>query len=313
MKNKQTYDLLKPIVDTIDKAIVCQTLTDNGNGTFTFTCNNTKWLTKGYSFTVITDVYKVVSIVPNVSITVSGSTLPLAKTFDIYLPYFIHGTVIATNAELQNTANSIDKLPFIWLKEVTKETVSVDELDSLDRVSECDLYFMVDCDFSNWKTTDHDLNAIQPMRNLINEFIKVVSESAGIGTLEQDYIVTNHARWGTFVTDSGHVKQVFNDHLSGCNLKIQIPFLKGSCANDTILINKPAPSYVLDTDGNIVATLYANETYTTTDDAPVTIKNIMTGATIEEVPSGGEYEVEVLTEIVDTIDSNTSTIIDPIN
>ena len=165
MKNKQTYDLLKPIVDTIDKAIVCQTLTDNGNGTYTFTCNNTKWLTKGYSFTVITDVYKVVSIVPNVSITVSGSTLPLAKTFDIYLPYFIHGTVIATNAELQNTANSIDKLPFIWLKEVTKETVSVDELDSLDRVSECDLYFMVDCDFSNWKTTDHDLNAIQPMRN----------------------------------------------------------------------------------------------------------------------------------------------------
>lgn len=233
MRNKQTYDILLPMVNSIDKSIVCQSLVDNGNGTYTFACNNTKWLTYGYSFIIIADVYKIISVTPNISITVSGLTPPLALIFNIYSPFFIHGTVIATNAELQNTANSIDKLPMIWLHEVTKETVSVDESSALDRVSDCDFYFMVDCDFTNWRTIDHDLNAIQPMRNLINEFIKTITNSSGIGTLSQDYTVTNHARWGTYVTDSGHTKGIFNDHLSGCNLKIQIPFLKGDCGNDT--------------------------------------------------------------------------------
>lgn len=48
-------------------------------------------------------------------------------------------------------------------------------------------------------------------------------------------------------------------------------------------------------------------------DEYVTIYNVLNGATITTVSVGGRYGVEVLTLIQDTIDSNTSTIIDPIS
>ena len=79
--------------------------------------------------------------------------------------------------------------------------------------------------------------------------------------------------------------------------------------------NRPAPVYVYDTLGNVLAILYSNEYYISVGGScdPVLIKDKDTGATIATIASGGEYEVTQLSVIKDTITSNTTTIINPIN
>ena len=313
MTSDQTYDKLDVIVSQIDKSVICQSVTDNLNGTYTFDCNNTKWLTAGYNITIGLVTYKVVSFVCNTSFIVSGASLPTVLTFDLYVPIFKHGTIKKVSEELDSMASFSDKLPLIFLHEIVEEKYHLDALDSIDADVDVRLYFLTDCDYANWTQLQGDDLGVRPMRSLCNEFIKSLTISQYISELTGIGNVKNYNIFGNY-NDNGTIKNIFNMYLSGVELKVTIPFVKNCecCINNT-LDNRPAPGYVYDAIGSLLAVLYSNDIYVTgTPCAPVTIKNLETGATITTVASGGEYNVTVLTEIFDTIDNNTTTIIDPI-
>jgi hypothetical protein len=218
MAVKETFELLRPVVDRINKRIHI----DRTEGNKIFTCN-TLWLFPRHTFTVADTEYRVKDIEPNEWVEFE-SAAPVAD-FDIPAPFFFHGTILATNEELSNIGQSWNKFPMIYLHEITRERIDVDEESTIDRESECDLYFMTEADFQNWLTNDHYKYAVRPMRNLVFEFIKALKGSSNVGEFEQ-FTVMDQAKWGVYLSGKGQVNQIFRDNLSGTQLKINIPFLK---------------------------------------------------------------------------------------
>lgn len=315
MTNNQTYNRLLPIINQIDKGIVCQSVSTNSDGTFTFLCKDTGYLTAGYDITIGLLTYTVVSFDCNVSITVSGSSLPTQLTFDLYPPIYKHGTITKVASELNAMLSFKDRTPLIFLHEIVEEKYHFDPLDAVDTDADVRLYFLTGCNVKDWTQLQGDSLGVQPMRNLWNRFIVALSISQYVQDMTSIGSVKNYNIFGN-TNDNGTVKNIFNEFLSGVQAKITIPFLKNcDCCDGGTLDNRPAPAYVYDNLGNILAILYSNQTYTVVSGgvcADVTIKDIITGATITTVASGGVYQVEQLTVIEDTIDSNTTTIIDPI-
>ena len=315
MTSKQLYKRLEPIVNAMNKSIICQSVADNLDGTYTMACNDTKWITAGFSITIGLNTYLVTEFSCNEWIKLSGSVLPTQLTFDIYPFKFKHGTIKAVASELNQLPNYTDRLPLLFLHDITEDKIHLDVLDAVDNDVDVKLYFLIDSDFSNWTINESDLKAVNPMRNAVKEFIKSLSVSQYVTELTGVGTIRNYNRFGNF-DDNGVIKNIFNEYLSGVQLRISISFLRDcDCCENGTLDSRPAPAYVYDTLGNILAILYSNEIYISTGGgtcSPVTIKDINTGATITTIASGGEYSVEQLTVIRDTIFSNTTTIIDPI-
>lgn len=241
MKRAQTFDLLKPIVENMERVFIASDIIDEGSNVYKLYSCNTLWLT--YKSKVIINLidYVVIDILTNEWIKITGAVIP-DQNFAIDLPFFTHGTILAKNAEMNAEPDSANKTPMIYLHEVTRERFNEDALLSLDRESDCDLYFMCDCDFSNWLTTSHDNGAIKPMRNMLYSFIRALKTYFTIGLITE-FDVFDHANWGVYTTDKGHTKQIFSDELSGCQLRISIPFLKSNNCDDCS--NSPVQDLVI--------------------------------------------------------------------
>ena len=64
------------------------------------------------------------------------------------------------------------------------------------------------------------------MRNMLYKFIDHLNGSNIIGEFDS-YKAINHAKFGVFVSSKGgHTQRIFNDKLSGVELRIDLPILK---------------------------------------------------------------------------------------
>lgn len=149
-----------------------------------------------------------------------------------------HGTIMDGNIQLTSIKPEEEKYPLIFQHEITRETFFNDKRNKLERESEVDLFFLTTADFQKWDIDDHNKFAIKPMRELALKFIDELKTSNGIGEFE-DYEILDHVRFGTYSTEKGHETRVFNDKLSGVQLKIKIPFLK-TCGCNHAVMNIPA-------------------------------------------------------------------------
>jgi hypothetical protein len=240
---KTTFELLLPIVASISKTFYPKAIVSNTDGSFTITTCDTLWITIGYSVTVNLLVYTILSVDPNVSITVFGPSLPMLIPFDIYPPIFTHGTMLAKSKELKDRSSGFDKYPMIYMHDRTIENHDEDQLSAIERTSDCDFYFMIDVNPESWETLDHDRNAIKPMRNLLYAFKKaLVYDNPGlIGIIDESTIIDN-ANWGEYIQSVGNVKMSLPDKLSGSYLKIKIPFLFSTDCDCDLIQETPVPS-----------------------------------------------------------------------
>lgn len=230
MNRLETYSLLEPIINAIDNSMMIDTIIDNLDGTYKLEMCFTKWLTIGSNIVIDGEDYKVIDFEYNDWIKVEGLVLPTIYGFEIDLPFKFRGTIIATSEELNNINLSWNKFPMIYLHEIVRERFNDNEEETIERESECDLYFLVDSNNQDWLTKDHYSYAIRPMRSLLFEFISALNNSKTVGAVDT-YEVFDHAKFGVYFSDKGHTKKIFNDDLSGTQLKITIPFLKGiDCA-----------------------------------------------------------------------------------
>ena len=223
----ETFKLLEPIVTGINNIFFIDLITDLTGGVYRLDSCNTLWASPGYYVEIDAIKYKIIDIVVNESITIKGDTLPTATNFDMYLPFFVHGTILATNEELKAKQLAKNKFPMIYLHEITRERHYTNE-STLDRESDCDIYFLVDADFESWLTNDHYSYAIAPMRNLLFAFIDSLSSNLGLIANFESFETFDHAKFGVYMSSQGHTKNIFDDRLSGTNLKITVPFLKNS-------------------------------------------------------------------------------------
>jgi hypothetical protein len=230
--DKPTCLLIQDIISVLDNAFSGSSVTDLGGGIYQVFTDNTLWLTKGRNITLDGTNRLITDIAPNEWIKVSGGALPQVLTAAVYSPIFWHGTVKATNEELKLKRDNNSKYCMIYLHEIVREQFITDPSKKLDRVSTCDIYFMVDFDRTKL-TDDHYRYAIRPMRNLAKAFWNAAISLNSLvhkDELEKNgYELLDHARWGRYIDLNGHSVELFDDPLSGTHMKTTIPFLKKNC------------------------------------------------------------------------------------
>ena len=85
-------------------------------------------------------------------------------------------------------------------------------------------------DAENWKTADHYEKCIIPMRNLANEFVNYLNDDeCQFGDFE--YTLINHAKIGVFTEGVGHTTQLFNEEISGVEMRFSVPIYKSFACN----------------------------------------------------------------------------------
>jgi hypothetical protein len=220
-------DIIKDVVNSMDLTIKVNSF----DGNVLQVC---KTLHVNYG-KIVTDgagkKFKVTSFTNDQSITVvpfghvddwNSSTLIAPK------PLFIHGGAYSVNEEYLSISNDTrKKTPFIWLLRGYNEIV-YGRMDSKERTADIRLFFMDETNEPEWLNDEHDVNAINPMQNLVNLFIETIEKNPMFLPLI-NHRVKDRARFGVEIPTKGSDRKIIDDDLSGCELNVSIDLLKGNC------------------------------------------------------------------------------------
>jgi hypothetical protein len=244
-------DVIAYFVSKLNNWINVAGVDDLGNNQWKILTCNTKWAQKGFT---IPDVGKIIDVDFNNYITVESETEILIENFELYPIKFVHGTAIQVNIENFTGENSLDpklRLPVVYLREFTEMTRQSKWSNNLIRIEiPLTLYFLTKGNHDEWKTSDAYNEAIYPMKNLVDEFQKVLyKEKGNVGNWTEDTL-NFHPKFGVrYVkkqnTDSKGVEvNYFDDNLTGVecniNLPLKIDFCK-SCKDG----EPPLPKFTL--------------------------------------------------------------------
>ena len=219
----ETTDIVEALVDELAFTFEATNVIDNTDGTYTLETCNTFHIQECFYITNDGNQYLVTKVIKDTSITIQGSFLPVPM-FDVYKPYFFHGTVIQTNLELSKQGNVNGRTPFVYLLEILKDRFFEDD-SIVERESDLRLFFLTQANFEDWKNADHNEKAILPMRSLAYNFINTLKNNKKIAKFVE-YEIINHVKFGVYTTEKGHEKKVFNDNLTGVELRITLPVMQ---------------------------------------------------------------------------------------
>ncbi len=159
------------------------------------------------------------------TIKVSGVYISPSR-FSINPPFYFHGTPIATNNHISQ-ADSSQKYPMIYLYEIFQE-VDQDVFSSIDWTADIRLFFLDRSNFEDWNTDDHYTYVINGINSLVDAFISQLRDSKMFYSNEVTFTRTNHANFGNFVENQGHVSHFFDDYTSGVQVQFTLNVRK-SC------------------------------------------------------------------------------------
>jgi hypothetical protein len=226
---KETYELIKPIVDSLPKTIKVSSVTDNLDGTFTITtCNTLHLQASNRVITIDGNPYTVKEVFHNSVIILEGQTLPDVTEFDIYPIKFFHGTIKTTNIELNQVDTSEDKFPMVYLYEVLEEENSHNVSELTGRTVDVRLYFLTENDWRNLNSKERQDLGVKPMRNAFDAFMRLL-ETSDVCTDVPDLSRTRP--YGVFgrENEQGIFKTIFDADLSGLGVRMVIPFKRVYC------------------------------------------------------------------------------------
>lgn len=219
---KETVEIVRDLVNLLDFTFVIDNATDNGDGTYTLESCNTYHLQATPNCPIIIDgsSYTITEVQSNEYIIVKGASIPVVTEFAVPKPYYFHGTVLNTNVELSRI-DYFNKFPMVYLLEVITDTFN-NEDEAVERESDLRLFFLTSANFQDWKTGDHYKEAILPMRSLAYNFINILNSNKIISNFAQ-YSMVNRVNFGVYVTDKGNTERIFNDNMSGVELRLTLP------------------------------------------------------------------------------------------
>ena len=179
----------------------------------------------GNSFTIVSiidDNTLVLEPLPtNLNNSDPGSILVLPN------PFYLSGTKIAANHEWTRVTNSLmAKTPVIWLLELIRFK-SYGRESVIDFESDIRLFFLDETNVTQYYTSDHRLNVVGPMTQLVGEFIDTVAGLRQYQTVDQYEIIT-FSRFGV-EQDQGVFKNILDANLSGVELRLSLTKYKQNC------------------------------------------------------------------------------------
>ena len=217
--------IVENIVNQMDN-----TINGDFNNGKTYFCK-TKWARVGRTITdQIGNVFTINEVVQDEYIVATSSTFPPVNLDGLCFltpPFWITGTKIATNREWTIAGDHLEnKLPLIWMLEVIGETGYGRE-SAIERDMELRLFFLDETDPAQYYTPDHRKQVVQPMQQLMNEFIDTVKRLKQFKTVDE-YRYKTFSRFGT-ENENGMLENVLDANLSGTSLEITLSMYKGNC------------------------------------------------------------------------------------
>lgn len=223
MKQKLLPEILSDIVQSMLFPIKYKTSVDNLDGTYTLggICD-IRHLQPGFTVTidgVDFEVKDYLGTVGNWYIVLHAGTNSLPapmNTFNLYKPFFFHGTPIEQQNELTLIPLSA-KIPMIYLIEpyVSEDDYSAES--SIYTRAKPTLAFLTEAVIKKQETADLYHNAVEPMNRLRQDFIRAVEVSNLFYTNQLKTNPKFFAKFGINIQDAGSKKQYFADNLSGCS------------------------------------------------------------------------------------------------
>jgi hypothetical protein len=161
------------------------------------------------------------------SFTVSALVAPVGTQLNTSYPFYIHGRFIAANNELNQISNSLRKYPLIYLAENYSTRENLDpNLQIGDNVS-CSIFIMNSSNYEDFTTEEHYTYTIDAMDSIANSFIDKLKTNQFVQYREFSELERiRHTKWGLEVTNKGTTTNLFDDNLSGVELRLQIPIRK---------------------------------------------------------------------------------------
>ena len=224
---KETVDIIGDLVGAINLTFTIYTTIDNGGNSYTLGTCNTLHLQTGFTITINAVNYVITEVHKNVSITITGDVLPTEDSFEVYPPFYHHGTIISSAGELAKESNSSNKTPLIFLHETITDKFFNKSSNPLERETTLRMFFLTQSNWNSNTTNQHYTSALEPMRALVYNFINTLNRTRYIAPIE-DYTVTNHTLFANYLQD-GYTEAIFDKNLSGCELNITIPIRPNVC------------------------------------------------------------------------------------
>jgi hypothetical protein len=223
-----TTDHIQRIIDNIDCSIKFYNVEVLGGGKYKLFTRCSKWATFGK----LLNGWKITEVKQDEYIIVWASVTPIIGYYSLVKPYYYFGTFLDTNSELVKVKQAVEKLPMIYLHLNAPESYK-SEMETVDFITDCAIYFLSDCDPKNWLTGDHFTNVIKPMKSLVRAFVTALYEySYTNASNEITYIENDYVNFGNVQNMKGVVEKIFADNLSGTELLINIGFNKSTiCCN----------------------------------------------------------------------------------
>jgi hypothetical protein len=218
---KLTVDIMEDFINSLDLNGVVSAFSDDGIHT-TIQVGKTYHARTGMLLNIDGSQYPIVSVIDNASITVEG-VIVNPQVYSVPNPFYFHGTPIMTNANHISGAKGSDKLPMVYLYEILRE---VDQPEDSRIVREADLrlFFLDEANLNEWTTDDHYSRRIKGLNNLVDQFIEsAIQYTCCFYLYETPFTRVNHANWGVYLDNKGHERKIFDDDLSGVELRFTLP------------------------------------------------------------------------------------------
>lgn len=227
-------DILETVVNSLQFSVTIKSQVINTDGSITLSCCDIYHAEVGRIVTIGVNDYTITAIDDTVkTITVIGTGSITTTTFELYHPKFFYGTPLAMENELIEIEDAADKTPMIFLLLKYREQYFEDLEDTLDRISNCTIYFLTQSNFEDWKSTDIFTNAVKPMHRLQQNFLNFLkTDNVHFNMIDFSDNYDPETKFGVYVANKGVPKGFFTDKLSGGKTDFALPIYKDySCDN----------------------------------------------------------------------------------
>jgi len=229
--NKSSIDIIREVVEAMTFPMVITNIATTLNNHILTVCD-IKHAQPGFSIQIGATTYLILDIdAENKTITIQGTPTPVLTAFDLYKPFFFHGTPIATGIELIQEKQAFNKTPMVWFLENFVDHFYKGKQDMRNRDLRARLFFLTQADHEKWLTDDAYKNAIEPMHRLQELFLEELVKKPGIfDMVDFEYDRINYAKFGVYINNKGTEKNLFVDKLSGCEMPFApLTILKHPC------------------------------------------------------------------------------------
>ena len=169
-------------------------------------------------------IHKVISV-NGFKFTVAEKITPSMVV--IPMPAFIHGTPIKVNGELGTLG---DTAPLIYLYEIINDKVNRDPNSSIARKADLVMFYLDNMD-PRWTTDGSYTVVLNRMRQLVGYIEeKLLNYSQFESELITEFSHLEHAEFGKFLSEKGHVSKVFDANFAGIEQRFTLQVKKSFCS-----------------------------------------------------------------------------------